>query len=246
MDIVYAMPDQKHRLFINVIHACPNACLFCVDFKGDAVHGFDLKKGKPATVDQIVKAVERYPLVAEISEVYFCGIGEPLLYYDVVVQAATHLRHFLDRRVLLAINTSGTFYRWNPRVEFARCFDLIQVSLNAESEEKYDQICRPKFCGTYRVLMSFLRHLAEFIKASGIQCRVELSIVDTSDTDSLPESERERSDIPRADLEACQKVADAFGWPLRAKRLIKDCEKPEWRIFSEMMKRERVSADKTC
>src|SRR3979411_2362830 len=119
MDIAYAMPGQGHRLFINVIHACPNACLFCVDFKGKSFYGFDLKGGKSATMEQIVAAVQNYPGLTHVTEVDFCGIGEPLLCYDNVVEAVMRLRRILAGDVILAINTSGTFYRWNPRVDFA-------------------------------------------------------------------------------------------------------------------------------
>ncbi len=48
MDIVYSMPEQQHRMFINIVHACPNACFFCVDFKGETFCGFDLQN-RPCT-----------------------------------------------------------------------------------------------------------------------------------------------------------------------------------------------------
>jgi len=220
-------------MFINVIHACPNACLFCVDFKGDTFYGFDLKRGHPATAEQIITAMDRFPRLLEVTEVYFCGIGEPLLCYDVVVESAIRLRALFARQVMMAVNTSGTFYRWNPRVDFAEHFDLIQVSLNAENEEKYNQICQPKFRGAYRTLMTFLRHLRRFIDESSSSCRVELSVMDTSEVEFLPEKERGRCDIPKPDLDACGRIAEEFGWPLKAKCLMKDCEREEWRLFAE-------------
>lgn len=245
MQITYAMPGERHRLFLNVVHACPNACLFCVDFQGGAFYGFDLKHGHPATVEQIIAAVQRYPLLAEVTQVYFCGIGEPLLCYDVVVDTATRLRSVLARDVMLAVNTSGTFYHWNPRVDFAQHFDLIQVSLNAENEEKYEQICRPKFRGAYQTLMSFLRHLRRFIEETAIPCRVELSVVDTSEVQYLPAKERNRRDIPKPDLEACRQVAASFGWPLKVKRLMRDFEREEWRPFAEGLRSRTPAASNT-
>lgn len=233
MDITYAMPGQSQRLFLNIIHACPNACLFCVDFKGDNFYGFELKNGQPATTEQIIAAIERYPLLSDVTQVYFCGIGEPLLCYDIVIESAIRLRNLFAQQVMVAVNTSGTFYRWNPRVDFAKHFDLIQVSLNAENEEKYNQICQPKFRGAYQTLMTFLHHLRRFIDESGISCRVELTVVDTSEMEFLPEKERGRCDIPKPDLEACGRIAEEFGWPLKAKCLMKDCELEDWKLFAE-------------
>lgn len=232
MDIVYGMPGQNHRLFINVVHACPNACLFCVDFKGDTFYGFELKNGRPPTASEIVAAVEAYPFLQGVRELYYCGIGEPLLRCETVVGSAKAIRALLPPHTMVAVNTSGTFYIKHPRVDFARDFDLIQVSLNAESEEKYNAICRPKVRGAYNALMTFLRDLHRFLQTTGVPCRVELSVVDTSDdVANLPNSARSLTSIPTPDLEACHAIAESFGWPLKAKKLITDCERSDWNGF---------------
>lgn len=228
MDIVYRMPGQDHRMFVNVIHACPNACYFCVDFKGDTFYGFNLKTGRMPTSDEIIAAVEEYPMRRSVTEVYYCGIGEPLLRYQTVLETAERLRRLFSPGTILAVNTSGTFYLRHPHVDFARSFDLIQVSLNAENEEKYNLICRPKVRGAYRAMMAFLRRLRAFLDESCIRCRVELSVVDPSDVDSLPARERIRALPPKPDFDACRRIANDFGWPLKIKSLMKDCEWNEW------------------
>lgn len=236
MDIVYAMPRQEHRLFINVIHACPNACMFCVDFMGDTFFGFDLKAGRVPSKAQIVAAIESFPRRMDVKEIYFCGIGEPLLRYDVVVETAEYCKSIVGDDGVVAINTSGTFYINNQRVDFASKFDLIQVSLNAENEEKYNQICRPKVAGAYCAMIAFLNHLRGFIDSSGASCRVELSVVDSSEICNLPERERTGGVPPVPDFEACQRIADSFGWPLKIKRLMSGFEYPEWEAFASSIR----------
>jgi TatD family-associated radical SAM protein len=232
MDIVYAMPGHQHRMFINVIHACPNACFFCVDFKGDTFYGFELKNGRAATIDEIVGAVERYPFRTAVREAYYCGIGEPLLAYDRVVASVVRVRDLLAPGAVVAINTSGTFYLRHQRVDFASQFDLIQVSLNAENEDKYGLICRPKVKGAYGALMTFLHDLREYIDRTGASCRVELTVVDPSEAAYLPERERGVTTVPGPDVGACQRIAKGFGWPLKVKKLIRDCERGEWADFA--------------
>jgi TatD family-associated radical SAM protein len=232
MDVVYAMPGQPYRLFLNVVHACPNACLFCVDFKGDMFYGFDLKHGRWPTGQEIIAAVAAYPSRQSVREVYYCGIGEPLLLYNTVMETVDDIRALFPSHTTIAINTSGTFYLRHPRVDFARKFDLIQVSLNAENEEKYNLICRPKVKGAYKALMAFLYDLRDFIDQSGIACRVELSVVDPFDVEYLPAQERLVPNTPRPDLDACLLIADSFRWPLKVKKLIKDCEHEEWKEFA--------------
>lgn len=240
MDIVYSIPGQKHRLFINVVHACPNACYFCVDFKGDTFYGFDLKSGRMPNGDEIVEAVRSWPLCAWVKDVYYCGIGEPLLRYQTVVETAGRIRDLFSGETILAINTSGTFYLRYPRVDFAREFDLIQVSLNAETEEKYNAICRPKVANAYRALMAFLHHLRRFLDDTQIPCRVELSVVDPSDVQSLPARERKTALPPKPDFAACRRIAESFGWPLKIKPLMNDYERNEWNEFAHS---ERVSLE---
>lgn len=178
MDVVYAMPGQPHRMFINIVHACPNACLFCVDFKGETFYGFDLKTGTAPTTAEIVSAVRACPDRSRVREVYYCGIGEPLLLYDRVVESAPRIRELLEPTAILAINTSGTFYLRHRRVDFASLFDLVQVSLNAENEEKYNLICRPKVPGAYDALIQFLYDLRDFLNRTPGTC-VFRSIVNT-------------------------------------------------------------------
>lgn len=232
MDVVYAMPNQEHRLFINVVHACPNACFFCVDFKGDAFFGFDLKTGRQPSGDEIIAAVTGYNQRSVVREVYYCGIGEPLLRYDTVMNTVNEVRRVLSPGAVLAINTSGTFYARHQRVDFAERFDLIQVSLNAENEQKYNEICRPKIPGAFQALMAFLRDLRDYIDRTGTNCRVELSVVDPSDREHLPERERGLAKIPRPDVPACAKIAADFGWPLKVKPLIKECDDERWEPFA--------------
>jgi TatD family-associated radical SAM protein len=242
MDIVYAMPGQCHRLFISVLHACPNACYFCVDFKGDTFYGFNLKHGPMPTSDEIVAAVESYPNLPSLKQLYYCGIGEPLLRYDVVVESAKRIRCLFTPDTILAVNTSGTFYLRDPRVDFARSFDLIQVSLNAENEEKYNQICRPKMPGAYRGLLKFLHHLRAFLDETSLPCRVELSVVDPSDVDSLPARERVGAMPPKPDFDACRKIAESFGWPLKIKSLMKDDDGDQWTGFASAYRRQNSPA----
>lgn len=232
MDIIYFLPNQPHRIFINIVHACPNACFFCVDFKGNTFYGFDLTRGKSPTIEEIVAALQAYPFRSSVREIYYCGIGEPLLLYDHVLSSVHRVRECFQSDAVVAINTSGTFYLRHQRVDFADSFDLIQISLNAENEEKYNQICRPKVKGAYKALMKFLADLRTHIDRTGANCRVELTIVDPEKVEHLPERERGMADIPRPDVEACKKIAKNLGWPLKVKTLIKDCENSEWQTFA--------------
>lgn len=216
------MPGQSHRLFINFIYACPNSCFFCVDFKGDTFYGFDLKRGKRPTQADILAALNQFENKRDIKEIYFCGIGEPLLVYDLVLEVAKRTREIFGNKVLLGINTSGTFFKANPEVGFCKYFDIVQVSLNAENELKYNEICRPKFKGAYKTVMHFLNALKKYIVENQIPVKVELSVVDTSNGTHLPKWASDNGDIPLPDFDKCKVIADGFGWDLKIKTLLED------------------------
>lgn len=232
MDIVYAMPNQDHRLFINMIYACPNECHFCIDFFSETFFGYDLKHGRSPTLSEISSALRKHPSRDNITEVYICGIGEPLLVYDRVIAVAKQVRTFFKPGTLIGINTSGTYYKKHPRVDFAEEFDLIQVSLNAENEEKYNQICRPKIHGAYRILMSFLISLKKYIQTNSLKCRVELSIIDPSDIGTIING-KFNLELPEPNIAKCAKVAEGFGWPLKVKPLIRENELTKWAKFAQ-------------
>lgn len=237
MEILYTMPGSSSRLFINIVHACPNACLFCVDFKGDTFYGFNLKGGKPVKSKEVISAISKLQNRESIQQVFVCGIGEPLLLYDTVIEVAKKIRQYFNPNTVIAINTSGTHYLRIPQVDFSRYFDLIQVSLNAENEEKYNQICRPKIGGAYRAMMCFLDHLKNFIAENALSCKVELTVVDTSNHDFLPDKEKGNLNIPIPDIEKCKEIAASFNWPLKVKPLIEDCENDQWTLFADTTRR---------
>ena len=167
--------------------------------------------------------------MSKIHEIYFCGIGEPLLKYDTVKAVAEHLRRSFGNTIFLGINTSGTYYHKIKSVDFARYFDLIQVSLNAENEARYNEICRPKIGGMYSTVLKFLDHLKEYQNSEKLKARIELSAVDTSNVDQLPKRER-NAGIKNANFEECKKIANHFGWDFKVKALIENCESSVFNI----------------
>ena len=232
MNVLYGMPGQSHRLFVNVVHACPNRCMFCVDFVGDKFFGFDLKKRNGASAADIVEAITEYPRLSEVREIYFCGIGEPLLRYDVVTESCVAIRQALGSSVLLALNTSGTHYRFERRLDVVRHLDLLQISLNADTAQKYEDICRPRFKGAYETVRSFMDALHAFIRSERVACRVELSVVDLSEREFLPESAR-AGPVIEPDYEACKRIADSYGWGFKVKKLLRDCHDEGWIGFAD-------------
>lgn len=73
--------------------------------------------------------------------------------------------------------------------------DAVSVSLNAESEEKYNRLCRPVFAGSYRAMLDFTRKAV----AAGIRTRMTVVA---------------RQGI---DIKECERLATALGASFRAR-----------------------------
>jgi TatD DNase family protein len=186
----------RNSLYINVTNRCTNNCVFCSKNEDPYVKGHNLRLYQDPSIEEILRAVGD---PAKYDEVVFCGYGEPLLRLDVVKEVAKKLK---EKKVKTRLNTNGQgnlIHKRNILPELKGLIDSISISLNAESSQKYYELCRPQFHnGTYEEVKGFVIEAKKHIP------EVRVSIVD------MP------SEI---DIRACEKIAEKeLGVPLR-KRL---------------------------
>ena len=246
-DITYMLPCKAGSVYINVTSECLNHCLFCIRRDGPLFFGYDLSlKGSNPEPHDIISSLKENLAWESVREVVFCGMGEPMLRYDCVVESCKSIRTNRETNVRLRVDTSGLFWASTKRLDILDCIDILSVSLNAENEKKYKEICRPKIENAYDILMDFIRavKLAECDrKKRGIRFpEVRLSLVDTSEDEFIPASGRlvyPNGGFPIPDFEECAKIAATFGWPLVIKRLFRDSRDECWnnRSFEEFLAR---------
>ena len=151
-----------------------------------------------------------------------CGIGEPFLRYDDLIETAKYCKDLFGDGVPVRADTSGLWWGENKDLSFLKHIDSLSVSLNAESEERYIRICQPKIPGAYGILMDFLETLSKEKKETFPDVR--LTVVDTSQKDLMPS--REDSDVsgecPVPNIEMCREISDRLGFPLIVKHLFMD------------------------
>lgn len=233
---VYFLPCKPGSAYVNVTDACLNNCLFCIKRDGPVFYGSDLSlSGNGPSVKAIMEGLCAADARGGLAEIVFCGMGEPLLRYDCVLAVCKAVREDLGAEITLRVDTSGLTWRQDGRLDLVDDVNILSISLNAETPEKYDALCIPKIPGAYQVLMDFLSVLhgeEQDRRSRGMQFpEVRLSVVDTRETDHLPLSGREaagRGGVPVPDFEKCEAIAAGFGWPLVVKRLFRDSRHPRW------------------
>ncbi len=138
----------------------------------------------------MIETLERLPL-SQFQEVVFTGFGEPTCRLDAVLRITAWLH---QKGAIVRLDTNGHAVLLNPGRDVVAelktaGLDCVSVSLNAESEENYNRLCRPLFQGAYRALLDFTKNAVR----SGIQTRV--TVVKQEGVD----------------MEACKALATALG-----------------------------------
>lgn len=190
-------------LYLNLTNQCPCNCDFCIRKNGTNVGtADDLWLKKEPTFDDILADLEEAD-VQEGEEITFCGYGEPTCALALLLRTAQYLKE--NYHAVLRINTNGLGSLVNGRnivPELAQWIDIVSVSLNASDAEKYQAVVHSRYgLASYQEMLDF----AAKAQAAGIEAR--FTVVDV---------------IGAAEVEACRRVAQKVGVPLRVREFVKN------------------------
>ncbi len=192
-EIVYKI---RNSLYVNLTNDCTNDCSFCARSRSFVVKGHNLKLDNEPSVDDVIKLIGD---PSKYDEVVFCGYGEPLIKLKNVIEIAKYVK---QKGGKVRINTNGQgnmIHKRNILPSLKGIVDMISISLNAESEEKYDKFCHSIFGKeAYNGVKSFILRAKEVIPC------VTVTVVD----------------MPGIDVLACEKIAhQTLGVGFRARKL---------------------------
>jgi TatD DNase family protein len=172
----------RNSLYLNITNECTNTCDFCIRYQTPFVKGHNLKLEKEPTVDEILGSVGD---PEDYKEVVFCGYGEPTARLDVVKAVAKELKR-KGVRTRLVTNGHGDLINSRPIArELAGLIDNVSVSLNVDSKDRYNEICKPRFgAETYDRILDFIRSCAANGIATEVTC-LDLAGVDLKRCEEL-------------------------------------------------------------
>ncbi|RKO67199.1 radical SAM protein [Desulfofundulus salinus] len=183
----------RQNLYLNITNRCTNNCLFCIRRTSEGV-GYDLWLKQEPSPEEVLAAVQDPTCYQEIV---FCGYGEPLMRLEVVREVSEQLK---KRGTQIRINTNGQanlVYQKNVVPELKNLVDTICISLNAQSADRYLEICRPIYGEkAYQAVLDFARCCVGQIP------RVVLSVVEW----------------PGVDVEKCREIARKLGAEFQLRR----------------------------
>ncbi|HSN57221.1 MAG TPA: TatD family nuclease-associated radical SAM protein [Candidatus Sulfomarinibacteraceae bacterium] len=142
MDWAYRFRDPE-TLYLNVTNRCTNRCTFCVRARTPRLGDGLLAGGPEPKLDELLAAVDARGGAASFREIVWCGYGEPTLRLDLILAASPRFR---EAGATVRLNTNGHACLIHGRdvlPELGRVVDRVNVSLNAPSEARYVELCRP-------------------------------------------------------------------------------------------------------
>lgn len=195
MNIAY---KYQGSIYVNLTNRCTNKCRFCIRFTPSGVDKIDLWLEHEPTADEIIGALKEADFES-YGEVIFCGYGEPLMRVDDVLEVCRFIKK-TNPAIKTRVNTNGHANRFAGRdvtPEMKGLVDSVSISLNAETAEKYHEICVCDYGeqGFYEML--------DFAKAAKVHIpEVVLSVVDV---------------IGEEAIEKCRKIAEDIGVKYRVR-----------------------------
>nr|WP_041585059.1 TatD family nuclease-associated radical SAM protein [Syntrophus aciditrophicus] len=150
--------EEFGNLYLNITNRCSARCIFCIRNFSDGVYGYRLRLSREPSEEEILRELEHFDL-KKYGEIVFTGFGEPTCRLDTVLRITEWLH---KRGIPVRLDTNGHAALMYPGRDVvaelkAAGLDAVSVSLNAESEEKYNRLCRPAFEGSYPALLEFTR-----------------------------------------------------------------------------------------
>lgn len=155
-NLVYTL-DEK--IYINLTNMCTNDCIFCLRREKDDVCGQDMwLKTEINPAEDVIEQLKKYTDLIS-KGVTFCGYGEPTMKIDVLKKVAKYIKDNYPN-TYIKVNTNGhgnVINKRNILPELKGLVDEFSVSLNAQDEKLYNELCQPKIDNAYQSMKDFAK-----------------------------------------------------------------------------------------
>lgn len=187
------------NLYVNTTNRCDMNCTFCLRHTGDGVGtGSDLWLDREPTREEILADIrKRNP--AEFDQLVFCGYGEPSYRLDDILWVCEQLKgEGFPLPIRMDTNGHADLINGKETVPLmAGKLDILSISLNDATPERYVERCRPAFgAESFQAMLDFARAAVKVIPT------VIMTVVDN---------------IPQEEIEACRVLCEELGATFRVR-----------------------------
>ena len=158
-------PEGKRGLYVNLTNRCNCDCVFCLRQKKEMAADSSLWLEREPTLEQVVAALESVPWEF-VSEVVFCGFGEPTLRLEELLGALKYIKKS-HADIPTRLNTNGLGELAHGREiasDFAGLLDVASISLNASTAERYISLTRAEYgIDAFEAMLTFAEHCRAYV-----------------------------------------------------------------------------------
>lgn len=198
--------EYGDNLYVNTTNRCNFNCEFCLrhnEASSGSIYNDNLWLKREPTKEEILADIERRDL-SKYGQLVFCGFGEPVYRLEDICWVIDQLKA-KGKKPFVRMDTNGTGNLIHGRdvcPDFAGRFDMVSISLNTDTAEKYNALCHPAHEGAYEAMKAFARELRQYVPT------VMMTVVDT---------------IPPEEIENCRRICEEdIGAVYRVREYIKD------------------------
>jgi TatD family-associated radical SAM protein len=190
---------------VNPTNRCNYNCEFCLRKNGNdgSIYTHNLWLEREPTREEMLESIESHDL-SQFKQLAFVGFGEPSYRIEDICWVVDRMKEH-GTKIYTRMDTNGTGCLIHGRdicPEFAGRFDMVSISLNTDTSEKYDALCHPVQNGCYEAMKTFAKEIQKYVP------KVMMTVVDT---------------IPAEEIEACRKICEEeIGAIYRVREYIED------------------------
>ena len=155
-NLVYLL---ENKVYINLTNGCTNDCIFCIRRLKDDVVGADMRlKSEKITAQDVIEQLKKHEDKIK-NGLTFCGYGEPTLKFEILKEVAKYVKENYPN-TYIKINTNGHGNIINKRnilPEIKGLIDELSISLNAQDEKLYNELCLPNVKNAYEEMKNFAK-----------------------------------------------------------------------------------------
>ena len=185
--------EVHNNLYVNLTNKCPCACTFCLRQDREEMNGSgSLWLEREPTVDEVKAEFEKFDM-EKYGEVVFCGFGEPTERLDVLLETAAFVKEKYGKTIRVNTNGLGDLVNGkNTAPMYEGKVDIVSISLNTPSPERYLELTRSKFgIESHAAMIEFAKNVKKYVK------QVVLTTVGTT--------------LTEAEEDECRKICDEIG-----------------------------------
>ena len=146
-DSLKEKPEGKRGFYVNITNRCNCSCTFCLRSMKHMAEESTLWLKQEPTAAEVEAELDKLPWATHVSEIIFCGFGEPTMRLDVLLELMKYVKEH-HPEIPTRLNTNGLsdlLYGRDTAKDFKGILDTISISLNASNAQRYLELTRAKY-----------------------------------------------------------------------------------------------------